>query len=84
MFFLVIADHHWPLMEHGRDEFQLYDLLPGNQDSFSGVDFAVNENNAVQARSYDIDANDCLSEPENCNNGMAVQFSISGRISQMF
>ena len=65
-------------MEHGRDEYQLYDLLPGNQDSFSGIDFAIDENNAVRARSYDIDDNDCLSEPSNCDNGMAVQFSISG------
>ena len=83
-FILLIADHHWPLMENGRDEFQLHDLLPGNQDSFSGIDFVIDENNGAQARSYDIDEDHCLNKPENCNNGMAVQFSLSGKLFQMF
>ena len=76
MFFSITADHHWPLMDNGRDEFQLYDLYPSNQKSFTGFDL---ETGKAHARTYDIDKEDCLVNPDRCGDGMAVQFSINGK-----
>ena len=78
-----LADHHWPLMGHGRDEYRIHDLLNSPPSSFDGFTYEIPED--LPSRSVEFsDPDDCLLNPKKCKDGLAVEFSIQGISSVRF